>query len=126
MQINLEDFDIEELLRQVAADEAARKLRRARPWTYDIIRALWGPSLTMDTLTITLWEMRNPSGLPMPKQFTKTVQSFLNRHTSQSSLWDGKTENDLFFSPKKKGSGTWAVHKDRAIAWLRAKRLPAA
>jgi hypothetical protein len=34
------DFDIEELLGEVEADQAVRKLRRERPWTYDIIRAL--------------------------------------------------------------------------------------
>jgi hypothetical protein len=37
--------------------------------------------------------MRNPSGLHMPEKFTETIQSCLNRHTSQSSRWNGEARN---------------------------------
>jgi hypothetical protein len=114
-----ENFDLE-------AFYAAKKLRQDRPWTYDIIRVLWGSRsfISMDHLCRELWGMRNPSGLPMPKRFTQTVQSTLNQHTSQSSQWNGKPESDLFYSPKGKGSGTWAVHRGRAMAWLKDHELP--
>ena len=114
-----ENFDIE-------AYYAARTLRRERPWTYDIIRVLWGSrsSISMQSLCRELWQMRNPSGLPMPKEFTATVQSALNKHTSQSSRWSRKPEDDLFCSPEGKGSGTWAVYRPRAAAWLKAHELP--
>jgi hypothetical protein len=83
----LDDIDIEELLKNVEARFALQRLRRERPWAYDIIRVLWNVSLScgmsMDRLTRHLWEMRNPSGLPMPERSTETVQSCLNRHTSQ-------------------------------------------
>ncbi|HML07295.1 MAG TPA: hypothetical protein VK430_04090 [Xanthobacteraceae bacterium] len=110
------------------AFEKAKKLRRERPWVRDIIRVLWGASragISMDQLVRSLWEMRKPSGLNMPSRFRKTVQSFLNQHTAQSTQWNGRPESNLFYSPQGKGSGTWAVHQERAAAWLMARRLPA-
>lgn len=104
-----------------------KKLRENRPWVRDIIRVLWNSSSTsMQRLTDELWAMRKPTGLPMPRKFTNTVQSFLNQHTSQSTQWNGKPEDDLFYSPKGKGSGTWAVRHDRAEAWLKKRQLPPA
>jgi hypothetical protein len=102
-----------------------RQLRKERPWTFDIIRVLSGSSSTsMARLTHELWTIRNPSGLPMPKKFPETIQSCLNRHTSQSSRWTRKPKDDLFYSPEGKGSGTWAVRRDVALEWLKAHRLP--
>ena len=97
-----------------------------RAWTADVIRVLTGTStyMTMNQLTRRLWELRNHSGLNMPKAFTETVQSTLNHHTSQSKVWKkngSRPEDDLFYSPRGKGSGEWAVHRDRAAAWLEAK-----
>ncbi len=122
----ISDEELDEIFRQLDANENRSRLRRANPWTRDIIRVLWGGWLTMDKLTRTLWEMRNPVGLPIPKAFKQTVQSTLNHHTSQSRLWKGNPTDDLFYSPEGKGSGTWAVHRDRAATWLRAKKLPSA
>jgi hypothetical protein len=102
-------------------------LRKERPWTFDIIRVLWGTTSfkSMAMLTHELWTIRNPSGLPMPKRFTETVQSCLNRHTIQSSRFTGKSTDNLFYSPQGKGSGTWAVRRYVAIEWLKAEGLPA-
>lgn len=63
----------------------------------------------------------------MPKEFERTVQSCLNQHTSQSGVWKsagGDPKQDLFYSPDGKGSGTWAVHRARALAWLEVHGLP--
>jgi hypothetical protein len=120
------EIDIAEVVEEWKREQATKKFRRDHPWAYDITRALWDRWLTMDQLTRRLWDMRHPSGEKMPKKFVQTVQSTLNQHTSQSSVWrsnGAKPEDDLFYSPKGKGSGTWAVHKDRAAAWLRAKNL---
>jgi hypothetical protein len=105
---------------------AERDLRRSRPWAYDICRCLWATRshLSMAQLVQRLWELRGPAGLPMPKEFARTVQSELNRHTSQSSRWSRKSADDLFYSPEGKGSGTWAAHRDRAMAWVAARGLP--
>jgi hypothetical protein len=112
-----------------AKDLERKKLRRERPWTGDIIRVLWGVQtfMFMSQLVRQLWEIRNPSGLPMPDEFEKTIQSTLNQHTSQSKVWKkngSKAEDDLFYSPKGKGSATWAVRREAAATWLRARRLP--
>jgi hypothetical protein len=121
--------DLDELYRLAAEAYTKRKLRRERPWTRDIIRVLWGTrSMSFDRLTRQLWELRDPSGLPMPKRFEKTVQSCLNQHTSQSKVFArlGRPEDDIFYSPGGKFSGTWAVHRERVIAWLKRRGLPEA
>lgn len=125
-ETDLDDF-FEKLLQEVQASLEKKKLRRERPWTYDIIRILWPckSGLHMDNLERELWTLRNRT-LPMPKEFRKTVQSTLNHHTSQSKVFKNKrrsVDDDLFYSPRGKGSGTWAVHHDRVIAWLEKKRL---
>ncbi len=117
---DIDNFDFESYY-------AAKKLRHDRPWVYDIIRVLWGApkdGVSMDFLCRNLWKIRDPSGLPTPKEFRATVQSALNQHTAQSSVWTGNSEDDLFHSPLGKGSGTWAVHRQRAIAWLNKRDLP--
>jgi hypothetical protein len=121
------DIDLDELIRLAEAADANRKLRQERPWARDIIRVLWGVrSMSMDRLIRQLWDLRNPSGLPMPKRFRETVQSCLNQHTSQSKVFArlDRPEDDLFYSPGGKGSGTWAVHRERAVTWLKKRSLP--
>lgn len=129
VEINYDDLFGPEAEQAYLAFEKAKKLRQERPWVRDIIRVLWGAprdGVAMDQLVSNLWEMRKPSGLNMPRAFKKTVQSFLNQHTTQSSTWNGRAKNDLFYSPRGKGSGTWAVRQERAAAWLKARRLPVA
>jgi len=114
------DIDIDDLLRQVEEADAERKLRKENPWVRDIIRVLWGTQtfMFMSTLTRQLWDLRKKSDLPMPDKFEETVQSCLNQHTAQSKVWaknGAKVEDDLFYSPKGKHSGTWAVHSSLSI-----------
>jgi hypothetical protein len=35
-----------------------------------------------------------------------------------------KPEDDLFYSPKGKFSGIWAVQRDRAVTWLKRRSFP--
>lgn len=123
------DFDSgptwEEIEKLFAAREALKKTRKERPWVADIIKVLWGTrsSMSMQRLCRELKHIRNPSGLPEPKALENTVQSALNRHTSQSTRWSGKLEDDLFYSPEGKESGRWAVHRGRAFEWLKSHGL---
>jgi hypothetical protein len=117
----LADFD-------VGAYFAAKQARRERPWVRDIIAVLYPRpnGIRIERLVDELWAMREKS-LPMPEKFRDTVQSRLNHYTSQSLIFSGRNagpEDDLFYSPQGKGSGTWAVHRERAIAWLKRKGLP--
>ena len=82
--------------------------------------------MRMDDLCSELWHLRKPSGINMPRAFRKTIQSILNQHTAQSSVWrdlGAKQDDNLFYSPRGKGSGTWAVYRDRAEEWIRSRRL---
>jgi hypothetical protein len=94
-------------------------------WIADIIRVLSGhtTAVPMKELCRRLWALRNAPNVKMPKDFTQTVQSALNRHTCQSVEWrknGSRQEDDLFYSPRGKGTGEWTLHRDRAAAWLRA------
>lgn len=131
MTDTVDDDFLDKLFAEYDALLAKWKLRKERPWTFDIIRVLWGvrnPSgMRIDDLAGELWRIRKPAGLNMPKAFGKTVQSTLNQHTSQSSEWQKngeKPEDDLFYSPRGKRSGTWAVHRERALEWIRTHELP--
>jgi hypothetical protein len=127
----LDNIDIDELLRFIEVQDTKRKLRKARPWVFDLIRVLWGhrssQGMRTEVLVRELWHLREPSGLNMPKRFPETIQSCLNQHTSQSNVWaknGAKPDDDLFWSPQGKGSGTWAIHRERAVAWLKSRGLP--
>ena len=113
----------------VKISQAERKLLKDNPWTRDIIRALWEVDTYMrfDALARRLRELREASGLQMPIKFDETVQSILYHHTSQSVEWKksgAKPADDLFYSPKGKRSGTWALRsRERAVEWLKARNL---
>jgi hypothetical protein len=69
-----------------------------------------------------IYNMRHPSGLNMPKKFEDTVQSAYNHYCSQSLVVQkrgGKPEEELFYQVGGKGSGVWAVRRERAREWLR-------
>jgi hypothetical protein len=100
---------------------------RNRDWTADIILVLsrTSGSLTMNQLTQRLWELRKGAG-KRPKAFAATVRSALNNHTSQSVEWEkngSRPEEDLFYSPRGKYTGEWAVYRDKAAAWLEARGM---
>jgi hypothetical protein len=122
-----DDLTLEELFDGFDIDAffAARKLRADRPWVYDIIRVLWRrpDGLSLQRLYRDVWDLRHPSGLSMPRAYEATLRSAINHHTRQSSSWNHNPADDLFFSPR--GRGTWAVDVKRAEAWLKAHELPA-
>lgn len=91
----------------------------------EIIQLLFNcpTGLHIDQLEEALWKARQPEN-PVPKHFRASIYGMLSLYTSQSLAFrkKGKTEaQDLFFSPEGKGSGTWAVHRERAQAWLRRR-----
>lgn len=129
-----EPFDLdawfEEAFQRMEARRAALKLRKENPWVLYLIKVLWPyqsglrRTIVMDRVR----QIRAPKGLNMPKAFENTVQSAFNHHSSQSAVFAGRgagEADDLFYSPDGKGSGKWAVHRERALAWLRDRELPA-
>ena len=87
MMVETDPF--EKLTQKVKASLEKKKIRRERPWAYDIIRVLWPCKIELhiDPLVREVWELRNGTLLPMPKEFRNTVQSTLNHHTSQSEVF---------------------------------------
>ncbi len=116
--------EMQRLLRQFdhAHSEKNKRPRKQRPWIRDIIAVL-APhpnGLSMSQLLAALWAMRGPA-LPMPEPFINTLQNRLSRYTAQSNMFWHKNpqpENNLFYSPGGKGSGTWALHRDKVADWL--------
>jgi hypothetical protein len=91
----------------------------------ELIRVLSNrPSgLHIEQLADVLWQARHGQG-PTPKNFRAAIYFTLSHYTSQSTLFRQKRRNpvhDLFYSPDGKGSGTWAVSRARAEAWLNSR-----
>ena len=114
------------LLRRIDADIAAKKLRLENPYVRDLIEVLMPHQggLSRQFVLHTLEKKRKQAGLKIPPKFEQSVQSAYNQHSVDSSVFIKRKapESDgLFYSPQGKGSGIWAVYRDRATAWLEAR-----
>jgi hypothetical protein len=124
--LDLEKIDWDSIFKQVEQKRALKELRGRHRYVADLISVLVNcpaSGLSKRTLDDLLLRKRKEAGLPIPEKFSETVQSVLNGHTSQSAVFlksKKGPEEDLFYSPRGKGSGTWAVHQERAISWLEA------
>jgi hypothetical protein len=119
--LGLGDETVEELLAWYENRIAQKKLRRDNPYLADLIRALL-PGPSHRSWVIDAMEKRRKSvGLPIPAKFDAAVQSVYNRFCGDSDIGPSR-EAALFYSPQGKGSGYWAVHSDRAQAWLSARK----
>lgn len=79
--------------------------------------------LHIEQLEKVLWKARRTE-LPVPKNLRAAIYGKLSMYTSQSMAFRQKRKaykDDLFFSPGGKGSGVWAVHRERAEAWLNGR-----
>ena len=117
---------LEQALREFEADEAAIELRRQHPYLMDLIEVLqpYPRGLSRQIVLHTLEKQRQRDGLPIPPKFEQAVQSVYNRYCVDSLVFirrKAPLSEGLFHSPGGKGSGIWAVHPERAAAWLRTK-----
>jgi hypothetical protein len=80
---------LDEIIAEIEADDAKRKLKRENPYALHLIRVLWPYGergwYRLDAIDA-VWKRREPTGVNMPKKFESTVQSDYNRHTSTSSV----------------------------------------
>ena len=114
------------LLRKIDAGIAAKKLRLENPYVKDLIEVLLPHQngLSRRMVLHTLERKRKQAGLQIPEKFEQAVQSAYNQHSVDSTVFTkrGKPESDgLFYSPRGKGSGIWAVYRDKAATWLEAR-----
>ena len=118
--------ELADLVRAADRIKAEQKWDKEHTYVIDIIRILHGQiGIRKMDLDAALREKRVADQDPIPKAFDKTVQSVLNQHTSQSKVFRKKNKranDDLFYSPKGKHSGTWALRSDeRARNWVKRK-----
>jgi hypothetical protein len=108
-----------------SAIERNKKLRQENPYVLHLIKVLWPRGergLRRIDVIDRIFQTRFPTGLNIPKEFEKTVQSAYNHHCWHSSVFqrrNGKPEEELFYPVGGKGSGIWAVNRERAAEWLR-------
>jgi hypothetical protein len=114
------------LFREIEERQAKQAWDHEHTYVIDIIRILHGRTFGMRKVDLdhALKEKRFADKEPIPRTFEKVVQNVLNNYTSQSNTFRKAKrgpEDDLFYSPRGKRSGTWAVHTERAKAWLKRK-----
>lgn len=119
------DEEFEELIREVER----RERLKAHPYALDLIRALWPygeRGYWRGDVIDKVWRRRNDASVTTPKSFEKTVQASYNYYCSASDVFAAR-KADLaegsFYPVGRKGSGRWAVDRDRAVAWLKTKKL---
>jgi hypothetical protein len=117
--------DLGEVEARIALEENARK---THPYVADLIRIL-APhrfGLRRRLVMNQMRHLRGPAALNQPKKFEEAVQSAFQRHSKQSKTFQLGPEDDLFYWPRGKGGAgvVWAVHNERASAWLKARSLP--
>ncbi|HUC16783.1 MAG TPA: hypothetical protein VMA37_03735 [Acetobacteraceae bacterium] len=102
-----------------------RSNRLKNPYLLHMIKVLW-PYDTRGLRRVDIIDrvrsMRPPSSkLPMPRAFEETVQSAYNHYCSESEVFKKRgagPDEALFYPVGRKGSGKWAVRRDRAREWL--------
>ena len=111
-------------------DDWSRRRKDKENWdkqhTYviDMIKVLLGRKHGMRNVDFhaAVWAKRHAGGEPIPKKFAETIESVLNRYSSQRAVFRtrGRTdEDDLFFSPSR---GYWMLHSDqRARKWYKRR-----
>ena len=116
----------DELFREIDERQAKKKWDREHTYVVDIIRILHGRKFGVRKADLddALLQKRRTDGEPIPQKFAETTQSVLNTYTSQSLVFQSakrSPDDNLFYSPRGKGSGTWALHTERAKMWLKRK-----
>ena len=105
--------------------EEQKRLRKSYPWLGSLIDVLLNSSSTgMPRLAVIreLRRQRKAHGLPMPKEFEGTIQHYYNQNCLGYSGFRKRKLPEteaLFYSPEGKGSGIWAVHRERGAAWIK-------
>lgn len=121
---SLTPADWDQLIREVAADWDAKRVKRDNPFVLDLIRVL-RPKDNGLKRSIVLHDVertRKRLGLPMRRTFEQTVQQACERFCINSEVWVANGSRDdegLFTWPKGAGAGYWAIRQPQADNWLR-------
>jgi hypothetical protein len=121
-----DDLFVHELKSALGKYYALKEARQKHPYEGDLIRVLlpYPEGLRRSLAIYELEKQRKQDGLPIPPSFGAAVQNAYNHYSEDSEVFRAraaKREEALFHSPGGKGSGRWALHRDRALRWLTAK-----
>jgi hypothetical protein len=114
---------------ELIRDAEAKQLKNENPYVLQLIRVLWPfgeRGLARRHVIERVWRLRNEIGVAMPKAFGATVQSAYNHHCEHSDVFVARNvslDEALFYPVGRKGSGQWAINRNRAETWLRRKSL---
>jgi|SRR5476649_1979144 hypothetical protein len=120
------EINLEELEAYIERERALGELRKKHSYVGDLIRVLMPlpNGLSRQMVLHYLNKQRQKDGLPIPPSFDNAVQSSYNQHSIDSDVFRKRKVPEseaIFYSPEGKGSGKWAVNRERAAAWLRAR-----
>ena len=138
MSVNLKNWEehptltteeLTELERLIDERRAKLELAHDNPYVLNLIKVLYPHGtrgLQRKFVLEAVYRLRKDSGVNIPKNFDEAVQASFNEHNGQSLTFDNKTrspEDDLFYWVGGKHSriSKWAVHLDKANAWLRKR-----
>ena len=120
-QLDLSELISDEFILQIAEAMAAKRLKRENPYVFDLIRAL-APYLRVSRRGAldAVYRRRIQMGLPLPKTFDSVVQASLQYYCRDAAEFLSRgapPEEALFYWPKGRGAGYWALDKDVARQW---------
>ncbi len=117
----------DDLLEELIQWADARQLRLDNPYVLDLVRILYPHERGLPRRQVinTIWQKRCTKGLNMPDAFDEAVQSSFQAYAGEYATFKRQKRSvseDLFFAPRGKGAGWWAVRRDKAQAWLESKK----
>ena len=125
------DSEVDDLIAEIndflAKLSEESRWKRDNPYVIDLIRVLYTHDKGLDRKQVMrdLRKIRVSKGLEIPEAFEETVQSafqaYAGAYSSFSNRGAPETDN-LFYAPQGKGRGVWAVRRERAEAWLIARK----
>jgi len=106
------------------------KSERSRPdpaYVADLISVLMAQpgGLRRWSVMRAIRQHREKANCPVPHKFEDKVERAFRGFCAGDSLESGANENALFYRPKDKAGEVWAVHPDRARAWLNSESMSA-
>jgi len=106
------------------------KSERSRPdpaYVADLISVLMAQpgGLRRWSVMRAIRQHREKANRPVPHKFEDKVERAFRGFCAGDSLESGANENALFYRPKDKAGEVWAVHPDRARAWLNSESMSA-
>jgi hypothetical protein len=102
---------------------AANRLREEAAYAMDLISVLQSHLGGRRRWAVmqAIRKLRTDAGIPVPENFENAVESAFQQHCSGSGVFNKSKDAAkpaLFHWPLGKAGGIWAVHLDKAEAWI--------